>query len=426
MKEWEKFLSNLNKDLGPAVVDRWVKTLRVLRFDAANLYLEAQDPMQIAWFEEHIRPRLKGSFFNENHRSIKVHITKEIPPANPPPKPQSNWTVSFVSDPLDPSCTLDNFFVTKDNEMSHKLLTEWGKTGASSFNPIFLYGPKGSGKTHLLMGAALLCEKCKKKFIFATADTFTEHVVQAIRASRMQEFRKIYREIDVLIIDDVDRLANRMATQEEFFHTFNTLHLQNKQILLSSAVPPSKLTDIEFRLISRFEWGLPVGIGKVDPKKILELKAKNWRFDLTDELSAFFLTHFPSDPILAMQALILRSTGQSPPPAIAKQMLADLLRKEQAKSLTPEKIIKALATHFGITSEDVLGKSQAREFAFPRQIAMYLCREKLKLAYQGIGKLFGRDHSTVMSSVKQIEQGIAKKDNNTLEAIMAASRLQEN
>jgi chromosomal replication initiator protein len=426
MKEWEQFLANLNKDLGASVVDLWLRPLRLIRFDAANLYLEAENPMQIAWFEEHIRPRLKRGFFNENHRSIKVHLSKESPRVSGTPKPYSGPTISFVSDPLDPSCTLENFCVTPNNAMTYKLLSEWAKTGSFPFNPIFIYGPKGSGKTHLLMGAAAICEKWGKKWLFATADTFTEHVVQAIRSSHLPEFRKIYRDIDVLIIDNVDRLANRTATQEEFFHTFNTLHLQGKQIILSSTAPPSKLTDIEFRLISRFEWGLPVGLGKADPQKILELKAKIWKFEGSAELLAFLLKNFPSDPITALQALILRFDGQKGlNPEIAKQILADLLRKEQTRSLTSEKIIKALATHFGITSEDITGKSQAREFALPRQIAMYLCREKLQLPYQGIGKLFERDHSTVMSSVKQIQQGIEKKDDTILEAVDTASRLHE-
>ncbi len=416
MKEWEQFLSNLSKEMGPSVVDLWLKPLRVIRFDAANLYLEAQNPMQVTWFEEYIRPRLRQGFVNENHRLIKVYLTKESGVRAPSPKPQTWGTVSFKSDPLDPTCTLENFFITSDNAMSHKLLSD--PVSISRFNPIFLYGPKGSGKTHLLMSVALKWEKERKKWLFVTADTFTEHVVQAIRSSNMQEFRKIYRDIDLLIIDDIDQLAKRAATQEEFFHTFNTLHLQGKQIILSSALPPSKLIDIESRLISRFEWGLPVGIGKAPLRNVLELKAKSWKFDLPEELSSFLIENFPIDPITALQALALRCSGpKSPTPSMAKQMLGDLLRKEQEKSLTPEKILKALAAHFGITSEDITGKSQTKEYAFPRQIAMYLCRERLKLPFQGIGKIFSRDHSTVMSSVKQIQQEIDKKNNDVLEAI---------
>jgi len=423
MKEWQQFLTNLEPDLGATVVDRWLRTLRVVRFDAANLYLEAQDPLQVTWFEEHIRPRLKR-FINENHRPIRVHFAKDVAPASP--KAYSGGTpMAFVSDPLDPACTLDHFCIVPDNRMVHTLLDEWSKTSLSPFNPIFIYGPKGSGKTHLLMSAAALCQQKKKRGLYVSADTFTEHVVQAIRGSRLPEFRKVYREIDVLIIDDVDRLANRTATQEEFFHTFNALHLQEKQIILSSTTAPAKLTDIEFRLISRFVWGLPVKVGKADPKQVLALKASLWNFPLSEELSTFLLEQFPSDPITALQALILRlQTPKSPTPDVAKQILADLIKKEAAKSFTPEKIIKALAAHFGITSEDITSKSQARECALPRQIAMYLCREKLQMAYQAIGKLFGRDHSTVMSSVKQIQEGIEKKESQIVEAVETTSHTQ--
>lgn len=417
MKAWEKFVSSLSQELGSSVTDRWLKPLRVVRFDAGNLFLEADDPMQITWFEEHVRPRLKRGFFNENHRPIKVHLgslkqTNHKPPINP--------NLSFVSDPLDPFCTLENFRVTPENRMIYKLLTEWAGAGSSVFNPIFLYGPKGSGKTHLLMSAALIAERWNKKWFFVSADTFTEHVVQAIRSSRIQEFRAVYRELDVLIIDNIDHLSNRTATQEEFFHTFNALHSQGKLIILSSSLPPSKLKEIEFRLISRFEWGLPIGMEKADPKKVLEAKAHAWKLSLTDELSHFLLEQF-KDPITSLQALGLRTGTNIPSKAAAEQILADLIRKEQANSLTPEKILKSLAAHFGITADDILGKGQAKEFAFPRQIGMYLCRKKLKLPYQKIGALFGRDHSTVMASVKQIQQGIERKETGILEAVKTAS-----
>lgn len=417
MKEWEEFLSNLANEIGAPVVERWLRPLTTLRFDAANLYLEAQNPMQIAWFEEHIRPRLKQTFVNGNYRPIKVHIVKQAPQAASP-APVPTKPPAFISDAIDPSLTLEHFSVTKGNQMVYKLLTEWITTGVSTFNPIFIYGPPGCGKTHLLTATALAFQKRKKRLLYVSADTFTEHVVQAIRMGQMQAFRAVYREIDLLLIDNVDRLANRTASQEEFFHTFNTLHLQNKPIILTSTVPPSKLTNIEFRLISRFEWGLPVGMDCIPIAQTLQLKADLWKFALSAELSKFLLEQFPTDPLKALQTLTLRAKVSHITPNIAKTLLADLLKKEQTHSLTPEKILKALSAHFGITADDILGKSQAREFAFPRQIAMYLYREKLKLPYQGIGKLFGRDHSTVMSSIKQIEQKIENKETLTLEAIL--------
>lgn len=289
---------------------------------------------------------------------------------------------------------------------------------SSPFNPLFLYGPKGAGKTHLLMGAALAFAKEKKRVFYAHANTFTNHVVQAIRMGQMPEFRAVYRNIDILLIDDIEKLSNRDATQEEFFHTFNTLHTLGKQIVLTSSVPPSKLTDIESRLISRFEWGIAVGMERAEIREILTSKAKIWKLNLSDKVEEFLIAKFPLNPIMALQALTLRIQGNSSPTVEATEhLLRDLLQKESDQAITPEKVVKALSEHFGVKGADLTGKSQMREFALPRQIAMYLCREALKMPFQAIGKFFGRDHSTVMASVKQIQKEVDAKNGVVLQAI---------
>jgi len=252
---------------------------------------------------------------------------------------------------------------------------------------------------------------------------FTEHVVQAIRQGRMHEFRAVYRDIDVLLVDNVHRLAGRAATQEEFFHTFNTLHTLGKQIVLTSPLPPSKLEEIEPRLISRFEWGVVLSIENVEAEILLRKKAAAWNVKFSDELCAFLAEKFPNNPVLALQALALRAPKHETLSVVAAQtLLKDLLAKQTENALTPEKVVKNLSSHFGITPEDVTGKSQMREFALPRQIAMYMCRKKLEMPFQAIGKFFGRDHSTVMSSVKQIEKAVEEKQAKVLEAIECNSK----
>jgi len=399
MEAWQQFITQLEKELGPAVVKEWIPKL--VRFDAGNLYLEARDSFQISWFEEHVRPRLKG-LLNNNQRPIKIHIStvnKQSPEKREEPR-----VLSFKPSSIDPEMTLENFVPSQQNLVVHKLLTE-----ANPFNPIYLYGPKGVGKTHLLMGTALALKKTGKRVFFIRAETFTEHVVQAIRLGQMQEFRKVYRDIDVLIIDDIHIFSRKAATQEEFFHTFNTLHTMGRLILISANVAPMQLSEVEPRLISRFEWGISLGVVKSETKVILEKKAALWNMSLTDELLHFLLEKFPKDPILALQALTLRCKGEPPSCLVAERVLKDLLEKEQENALTPDKIVKSVAAHYGITSEDLLGKSQMKEYAFPRQVAMYLCREKLKIPFQKIGELFKRDHSTVMGSVKQIQKAIDEK-----------------
>lgn len=414
MKAWEQFLSKVEQELGPDLINQWLRPLRLVRFDAANLHLEAVDPMQVSWFEEHIRPKLKG-FLNENNRPIKVHLEG---PGVPKTRAKSPWfaedSLTFGSSPLDPTHTFENFL--PGNEVAVSLLQE-----SVPFNPIFLYGPKGSGKTHLLMAFVAKLVALKRTVLYVNANTFTEHVVQAIRVSRMQDFRKAYRSVDALVVDDIDRLAKRAATQEEFFHTFNNLHTLGKQIVLTASLPPSKLEEIEPRLISRFEWGISLGLEKADPKAILLKKAALWNTPVNDELLDFLVAKFPADSLLALQAIALRSPSQTPPsPAIVATLLADLLRKESQAAITPEKVAQTLSAHFGIKPEDLLGKQQSREFALPRQIAMYVCRELLKMPFQAIGKFFGRDHSTVMSSVKQIQTQVEEKNQEVIAALKAA------
>ncbi len=403
MKEWDDFLSSLNRELGADCLAKWLP--KRVRFDAANIYLEAKDSFQISWFEEHIRPRIKG-LMNANGRPIKVHLLAE---KKERAKPERSFSV-FNPDPLDPELTLDHFIPSEKNRVAYHLLLE-----PSPFNPIYLYGPKGAGKTHLLMGSAQLMRKWGKKVFFIRAETFTEHVVSAIRAGQMQEFRKQIREIDALAIDDIHIFSKKWATQEEFFHTFNTLHTAGKPVLISANCPPSALREVEPRLISRFEWGISLEIGRSDPTQILKKKEEQWKTVLPEPLFEWLLVQFPKDPILPFQSLILRAREAKLTVELAQKLLKDLIEKESENALNFEKIVKTVAAHYGITIEDILGKSQMRSVALPRQMAMYYCREKLKLPYQKIASLFQRDHSTVMSSIKQIQKNLDEKITKPLE-----------
>lgn len=410
MQAWDQFLVRLEGKLGAETVEKWVRSLRVLHFDAVNLYLEAGDSFQIDWFEEHVRPHLQGNLLNNNERPIQVHLS--LPIVTPAEKVDAKQE-SFAITPngLNPEMTFENFLVSEQNKIALEILRE------GEFNPVFLYGAKGSGKTHLLMSCALEMEKRGKRVFYVRAETFTEHVVQAIRLGFMQDFRRAYREIDVLLVDDIHIFSRKNATQEEFFHTFNALHTAGKQIFLTSNVPPSKLNEIEPRLISRFEWGISIPLEVHEMKGLLQKKAALWGVTLSEELVNYLLQKFPREPLLALQALVLRGKSEVITPLLVERLLGDLLEKEQTDALTSEKIIKTIAGHYAIKGEDLLGKSQMREYAFPRKVAMYLCREKLKLPFQKIGELFGRDHSTVMTSIRQIEKEVEKKNSDVLEAL---------
>lgn len=442
MQAWDLFLKDIEKEIGPETANKWLYSLRVTDFDACNLYLEAKDAFQVMWFEEHIRKKVNMLLMNNNHKQIKVHLsvkglgnaknkttkTKNTPPA---------FTLSF--DELDPHFTYDNFIPSDSNLLAHKLLfktTNYDPISSqviskpselASFNPIFLFGGKGTGKTHLLMATAHAINLSQKKALYVRSNTFTEHVVSAIRAGEMSLFRQSYRSVDVLLIDDVHFFSKKGATQEELFHTFNALHLAGKQIILSANCAPQELKYIEPRLVSRFEWGIVLPLNplpKEDMRKVVQRKALAFDTQLHPKVEDFLLETFSSttnsissalESLLMRHHLRLREQKKSSSPItvqIAKHLLKDLIEKESKSALNPDKIIQIVAEYFGITKQDILSKNQKREYVVPRQLAMFFCRQKLKIPYTKLGNLFCRDHSTVMSSIRAVQ---ANLDSNNKE-----------
>ena len=428
MKAWKEFLAQQENILGRDVVQKWLTPLKVVNYDAGNLHLEAQDSFQVAWFEEHIRPKLLNSLMNNNRKKIKVHLStppEKFPRLRPrkgkekgiPTAPPFN----LQFDTPDPNYTLSNFIASKESLLTHRFLCNLiHQKSNAPINPVYLHGVPGTGKTHLLMACANELQQQGLKTVYVRAETFTEHVVKAIRAGEMATFRQSYRNSDVLIVDDLHIFARKSATQEEFFHTFNTLHLEGKQILLSANCAPAELEMIEPRLVSRFEWGIVLPLEVVNGtelKQVLQLKIKDLQLTLTQPIADFLTDTFQTTHALtkALQALLLRTHQERTPfqqlnLTHVKQHLSDLVLEEERGALTPEKVIHFVSRHFDIDTEDLLGKAQTRECVLPRQIAMTICRTKLKLPFLKIGALFGRDHSTVMTSVKSIQKGLDEND----------------
>lgn len=410
MRAWEEYLASLEERIGRDAVQTWLKPITIIRFDAANLHLRAT-PFQKNWFEEHVCP-LGIPLLNNNQRPIRIHWESARDDAKGS-TPASTYQIR--PEPLDPQLLLDCFLPFPGNEMAYKMSLELSQGAVPSFNPVFYYGPSGSGKTHLLTAIAHQLNAKGLRVFTVRALTFMEHVVQAIRLGLMQEFRKTYREIDVLIVDEIHDLSRKAATQEEFFHTFNTLHTLNRQMIFSAQCLPTQLEEIEPRLISRFEWGIAISLSLPDLSytiALLKRKAETLQTSLSPEIALFLAKKFSSSPKSAVQALhslALRSSNLTDTKQV-EFLLSDLLAKEVADAPSPEKIFKQVAMHFGIRQEDLTGKSQMREFAQPRQIAMYFCRKLLQMPFQTIGRLFGRDHSTVMSSIKQVEKSVETKE----------------
>ncbi|MGE0831955.1 MAG: chromosomal replication initiator protein DnaA [Simkaniaceae bacterium] len=419
MKAWTQFLQLLDQEIGKSAVDQWLRTLKVVKFDAGNLYLDAADSFQMNWFQEYVASFLPKFFLTGSGKPIKIHFTILGEPLIKKKMAPQEETAIFAPDPLEPHATFDDFLLGEEENLSHKILLELldSTLELGAYNPIYLYGPKGSGKSHLLMATANALQQQGKKCFYVRTETFTEHVIRAFRSSELQEFRRAYRDIEVLLLDDVHLLSRKTATQEELFHTFNRLHTSGQQIILSAHESPRALEEIEERLISRFEWGITLPVIPPTLKiktRVLEKRCVALSLPLDPLLRQFLLSHFKNlhSLIRALEALALHC----PPNArtmdleIAKFHLKDLLDQESDQMLTPEKVLKLVANAFGIKTEDILGKAQNKECALPRQIAMYLFRSHLRLSFLKIGRFFSRDHSTVISSVNRIQKGLEQKE----------------
>jgi chromosomal replication initiator protein len=419
MKVWEDFLQTQVKDLGSEAIDKWAKSLKVVFFDAGNLYLEAQDSFQLGWFEEHLRPQIRQFFRNNNQRLIKVHLSLAGAPS---PKDKKIWkpVLNLSQDSLNPGCRLESYFPAATNLTSFELFKE--SLEKLSYNPIYLHGEAGSGKSHLLMAAYVFLTAQKKQCFYVTASTLTNHIVAAMRTGGMQKLRELYRQHDVLLVDDVHQLAHRSATQEELFHTFNTLHVAGKQIILAGSGLPSLLEGIEPRLTSRFEWGLVLPLQTLtiqEQKEFYQNRTQEKKLNLSGDVEQFILENLTSVKSLqsALDTIGLRRGKNEITVALVQKWIEPLLEDQKRKALTPEKIVQTTAEIFEMPATDILGRSQNQDCSLPRQVAMYLCRSMLKMPYLKIAAIFSRDHSTVMTSVKSVDKKIGEHEEIMLSTV---------
>ncbi|MCH9811874.1 ATP-binding protein [bacterium] len=429
MEAWNKFIDFLETKYGKATTDKWARTLKIVRFDACNIFLKSNDFFQTQWVQEYILPLAKANFLDSNGKTIRIHIDAEEKKDKAKAAPKE-VAIKFCSDSVAPGATLESYYPSPENAFSHKALGKiFGYDAVMGTmetlpddppNPVYIYGPKGSGKTHLLMAIKTILERHGLNVFFVNADTFTDHVVHAIRFGKMDTFRKTYRNIDALIIDDIEVLSRKNATQEEFFHTFNTLQTTGKMIVLSSTFSPRKLEGIEERLISRFEWGILLGIDNTKDKAINErlLHEKlNFLSLIVDvETKEYLLENFPtaSDLSGAIEALSKASISDTISIQGAKTLLDKLVAKRIMDSLNADKILEEIAKIFGIRVIDMQSKAQTRDCVLPRQFAMFFLRHELKMPFMKIGFIFKKDHSTVMTSIRLIENLIEKNHEETL------------
>jgi chromosomal replication initiator protein len=299
--------------------------------------------------------------------------------------------------------------------MAHAASLAVAEEPAHAYNPLYLYGNSGLGKTHLMhsIGHFVLDKNPDAKVLYVTSETFTNELINSIQNNKMEEFRQKYRKIDLLMIDDIQFIAKKESTQEEFFHTFNALYESSKQIVISSDRPPKELKPLEERLISRFEWGLTVDVQSPDYETriaILRKKAQRDHITVPDDVMAYIAKNIASN-IRELEGALTRIvafatlTNQDISISLAENSLKDIFSENAATPLTPDLIQQVVAEHYGIRVEDIQGSKKPKNIAFPRQVSMYLCRKLLDISLPKIGESFGgRDHTTVIHAISKIEK----------------------
>lgn len=407
---WSRLQQQLQKQLDPEEFTTWFRPLKARNDGDGKLILFAPNSRFLHTLEESYRPMVDRAIAGLGDQACEVLFSIERREKG---EPADNEEL-LLSGPFDARYLFANFVEGKSNEFALAAARRVAENPSKSYNPLFLYGGVGLGKTHLLhaIGHELQRSRPQLRVVYLAAEQFVNELINSIRFDRMPAFRERYRTIDVLMIDDIQFLANKERTQEEFFHTFNTLYTSQKQIILSSDSSPRQIPTLEERLRSRFEWGLIADIQPPDIETkvaILQRKAEMEDVHLPREVADFIAGQVKSN-IRELEGLLNRVTafcsltGKPLSLDLARETLKDILPDEGKKPAAAE-IVKFVARHYDLKVSEIKSKSNARQIVIPRQVAMYLCKHLTGLSYPEIGKLFNdKHHSTVMYSVERVQQ----------------------
>ncbi len=420
---WQSVLAQLQLDMAKASFDTWVRDTRPVSYENGTLTVGVPNAYARDWLESRLASTVSRLLIGIMNTNVTVSFVvaqgedaqvAEGEPALPVPdaEPQTRPHHSM----LNPRYTFDSFVVGSGNRLAHAACQAVAEKPARAYNPLFVYGGVGLGKTHLLHAIGNSCHSRGLNVLYVSSEEFTNEIINAIRTHTTQAFREKYRSADVLLVDDIQFIAGKESTQEEFFHTFNTLHGQDKQIIVSSDRPPKALVTLEERMRSRFEWGLAADIQPPDLETrlaILRAKAERTGRYIPDEILDSIARRVQSN-IRELEGALNRIiafadlSGQLLTPQLVEAALVDLLPQRQ--DILPEKIVELVAREWKITEDELLGRDRSQKIAEPRQVAMYLMRKETDASLPQIGEaLGGRDHTTVMYAIEKISNQIETK-----------------
>lgn len=445
---WQAILGELELTLSKANFTTWFKNTFIIRQENNGVMVGVPNAFTKAWLEnkyqEDITEALKHITGNELKQvfyqvqlkpknSDVVNLKEKI--QNIQSEPEIEENVDTKSNPygLNPKYTFDKFVVGKNNELAHAAAKAVVKSPGTSYNPLFVYGGVGLGKTHLIqaIGHDLLKKKSDTKLVFVSCEKFTNEFIYSIRNNKTNDFQKKYRSVDVLLIDDVQFMAGKEQTQEQFFHTFNELHQKDKQIILSSDRPP-KAINIEQRLQSRFEWGMIADISEPDYEirlAILEQKLIDKKFSLDKKVIEYMAENIQNN-IRELEGALNRIyayyqlKNEKPDVDEVKSILQSINTITPRSSLTAKNILNEVSKFYDITLDQLTGSSRKKELVVPRQICMYIMREEIKASFPNIGsELGGRDHTTAMHAHEKIKDEVEKNEKIKQDIVLIKQKL---
>ena len=440
LEKWDEILQTVKTehDVSDISFDTWIKPLEVFGVEGNTLYiLVPSEQMTLSYISKKYYLPLKVAIAEIIGTEYEIQFilpeqTKNIRPSNNKGKKTPEPEASKRSN-LNPNYTFDTFVVGSNNRFAQSASLAVAESPGEAYNPLYIYGGPGLGKTHLMhsIGHFILERNPEAKVLYVTSEEFTNEVIESIRsgnASAMNKFREKYRTIDVLMIDDVQFIIGKESTQEEFFHTFNALQTQGKQIILTSDKPPKEMETLEERIRSRFEWGLMADIGVPDYETrmaILRKKAESDNFDIDDEVLSYIANNIKSNvrelegalnKLLAYNNLVHIPITMD----IAEKELSNIITPDKPREITPQLIIEVVSEHYHISVDQMISKTRSSDVAKPRQIAMYLCKNMTESPLDTIGSLLGgRDHSTIIHGIKKVTEEYEKNETtrNMIETI---------
>jgi chromosomal replication initiator protein len=429
---WAQISSALRDELGQGVFDRWFSTAKLEALDAKALTLAVPNSIYQVWIESNYAAQVQAALLTVlgGKRKLKFVVSNGENFADTPAKEApGNAEVEVEAEEkardsygLNPRYVFDSFVVGSNSEFAHAASLAVAKSPSRTYNPLFIHGGVGLGKTHLLhaIGHHIARSKRGAKVAYLRSETFTNEFIQAIQTNSLVKFRKRYRQADVLLIDDIQFLAGKERSQEEFFHTFNSLFEGRKQIVLSSDQPPSEIAQLEQRLVSRFEWGLTAELQPPDMETrlaILRKKADSLQVTLPTHVLEY-LAHRIKSNVRRLEGALLRVasfaslSGRPLSDESVEHLLRDILQEEARRAVNIDQVQRKVAEHYDVRLADMTSKRRPANIAFPRQVAMFISRRLTKCSLQDIGEAFGgKDHGTVIHACKTVQNRMDKEEN---------------